>query len=335
MFFTIFNHLKNAKTHTADYYVQGITTGNRTVLAQAITLCESTLPEHRVLANEVLKLCLPHAGKSIRVGITGVPGVGKSTFIESLGMYLTGLNHRVAVLAVDPSSALTKGSILGDKTRMEELSINPLAFIRPSPSAGNLGGVANRTRETIILCEAAGYDVVLVETVGVGQSETDVKNMTDFFLLLMLAGAGDELQGIKRGIMEMADSIVINKADGDNFDKARVARADYARAAHMFPATESGWVTRIEVCSALEKKGIDTVWKIIEEHHNLLNSKGLIQETRQKQNLSWFRQMVDEGLLAHFSTHNKTLITETEHAVAAGLLLPTEAASTLLNKLLK
>ncbi|HSG67586.1 MAG TPA: methylmalonyl Co-A mutase-associated GTPase MeaB, partial [Bacteroidales bacterium] len=226
----------------ADDYVKGILGGNRSLLSRAITLVESALPRHHQLAQQIISNCLPHAGKSIRVGITGVPGVGKSTFIESLGKYLTGKGHKVAVLAIDPSSSKSKGSILGDKTRMEELANDPNAFIRPSASAGSLGGVARKTRESIILCEAAGFDCIFVETVGVGQSETAVHSMVDFFLLLMLAGAGDELQGIKRGIMEMADAIIINKADGTNKEKADMARREYMNALHLFPAPATGWV---------------------------------------------------------------------------------------------
>ncbi len=322
--------MKPNKKYTIADYVKGITTGNRVVLGQAITLAESTLPEHRQLAVQVVKQCLPLSGKSIRVGITGVPGVGKSTFIESLGMYLTAQGHKVAVLAVDPSSARTGGSIMGDKTRMDELAANPNAFIRPSPSAGNLGGVANRTRECIILCEAAGYDIILVETVGVGQSETEVKNMTDFFLLLMLAGAGDELQGIKRGIMEMADAIAINKADGDNLAKAKTARGDYARAVHMYPADDAGWSTRVEVCSAIEKKGIDTVWTIVEEHNLMLKTKGLLNERRKHQNLTWFRQLLGELLTDAFNTHDESGLHDAERAIIEGKLLPSEAAQKLI-----
>lgn len=327
--------MKSNKKYSVANYVEGITAGNRVVLGQAITLCESTLAEHREQALQVLKQCLPLSGKSIRVGITGVPGVGKSTFIESLGMYLTAQGHKVAVLAVDPSSARTGGSIMGDKTRMDELAANPDAFIRPSPSAGNLGGVANRTRECIILCEAAGYDIILVETVGVGQSETEVKNMTDFFLLLMLAGAGDELQGIKRGIMEMADAIAINKADGDNLTKAKTARGDYARAVHMYPADDAGWSTRIEVCSAIEKKGIDTVWKIVEEHNRMLKSKGLLDERRKQQNLTWFRQLLGELLTGAFNNHDENKLHEAEKAIVEGRQLPSEAAQQLIADFLK
>ena len=222
-------------------YIQGILTGDRTILSQAITMIESSNPDHLAMAQDIIEGCLPHSGNSLRIGITGVPGVGKSTFIEAFGKMLTGMGHKVAVLAIDPSSERTKGSILGDKTRMEQLSVDPDAFIRPSPSGSTLGGVARKTRETIVLCEAAGFDVILVETVGVGQSETVVKSMVDFFLLLMLAGAGDELQGIKRGIMEMADALIINKADGDNKPKAAAAQAQYRAALKLFPQNENRW----------------------------------------------------------------------------------------------
>lgn len=236
------NFKRHRKTElTVDDYVKGILDGNRTILSRAITMIESENPAHIAMAQDIIERCLPHSGNSLRVGITGVPGVGKSTFIESFGGMLTSQGHKLAVLAIDPSSERTKGSILGDKTRMETLSVDPNAFIRPSPSGSALGGVARKTRESIILCEAAGFDVILVETVGVGQSETVVKSMVDFFLLLMLAGAGDELQGIKRGIMEMADALVINKADGDNLHKARMAASQYRAALRLFPKSDNGW----------------------------------------------------------------------------------------------
>ncbi|OYT17556.1 MAG: methylmalonyl Co-A mutase-associated GTPase MeaB, partial [Bacteroidetes bacterium 4572_77] len=235
----------------ASYYVEGILKGNRSILSKAITLVESNLQVHRVLAQEIIEACLPHSSNSVRIGITGVPGVGKSTFIEAFGSFLTqDLHKRLAVLAIDPSSQRSKGSILGDKTRMEKLTNDDLAFIRPSPSAGSLGGVAQKTHESIILCEAAGFEVILIETVGVGQSETAVHGMVDFFLLLMLAGAGDELQGIKRGIMEMADALIINKADGENKQKAALARQEYANALHLFPAAQSGFDPKTQTCSA-------------------------------------------------------------------------------------
>jgi len=264
-------------------YFDGIVAGNMTMLSKAITLVESTNPNHHELAQQIIERCLPRSGKSLRIGITGVPGVGKSTFIEALGKELTSTGHKLAVLAIDPSSSRTKGSILGDKTRMEELSVDKNAFIRPSPSAGSLGGVARKTRESIILCEAAGFDVVFVETVGVGQSEVAVHSMVDFFLLLMLAGAGDELQGIKRGIMEMADAIFINKADGDNLQKAKNARIEYQNALHLFPPTESGWVPQVGTCSAHSKKGIITVWEVIKQYEVLAKSNGYFERKRQDQ----------------------------------------------------
>lgn len=306
--------------------------GNRAALAKAITLAESTLPQHRNEANQVLTACLPRSGNSIRVGITGVPGVGKSTFIEALGLYLIEQGHRVAVLAVDPSSTLSKGSILGDKTRMEELSANANAFIRPTPSGGNLGGVANRTREAIILCEAAGYNIILIETVGVGQSEMEVKAMSDFFLLLMLAGAGDELQGIKRGIMEMADGIAINKADGDNLPKAKAARGDYARAIHLFNAPASGVTPQVELCSALHKQGIDTVWAMIDQYVRHTQANGYFAAHRSTQWQQWFTKEIESQLLQAFY-NNPTIqanIAELTKAVANGTLMPTAAAEQLI-----
>src|SRR6478609_11290562 len=250
-------------------YVKGILKGDRFILGRAITVIESDLPADQMLAEKIMAKILPKAGNSIRIGITGVPGVGKSTFIEAFGKYLTGRNKKVAVLAIDPSSQKTKGSILGDKTRMDQLAVDPLAFIRPSATRLTLGGVASKTQETILLCEAAGFEVIIVETVGVGQSEVAVKNMVDFFLLLMLAGAGDELQGIKKGIMEMTDAMVITKADGDNVDHATRAQAEYQHALHLFPASSSGWEPRVVTASALKGKGIDAVWKMITEYQSL------------------------------------------------------------------
>ena len=251
---------------TAEELITGILEGDKAALSRAITLVESTNPEHLEKANEVIKGCLPHANNSIRIGITGVPGVGKSTFIEAFGTHLTALGKKVAVLAVDPSSSISHGSILGDKTRMEELVKDKKAFIRPSASGGTLGGVARKTREAIILCEACGFDTIIIETVGVGQSETAVHSMVDFFLLLKISGAGDELQGIKRGIMEMTDTIVINKADGDNIVKAKLAKSEFNRALHLFPPKSSGWMPKVTTCSAYEKTGIDGIWDIITEY---------------------------------------------------------------------
>ena len=282
---------------SAAEYVAGIRGGDRAVLARAITLVESDLPSDVDLASEVIETCLPHAGHSRRVGITGVPGVGKSTFIEALGTHLTReLGETVAVLSIDPSSPVSGGSILGDKTRMERLATDERAFIRPSPSRGHLGGVARRTREAMLLCEAAGYQNVFVETVGVGQSETAVRSMTDFFLLLMLAGAGDELQGMKRGILEMTDLIAINKADGDNRRRAERARHDYESALHFFPAGADGWTPRVITCSALQREGIAEIWSAILEHRALVESNGSFARLREEQALEWMREALLLGL---------------------------------------
>ncbi len=280
--------------------ISGILNGNRTMLSKAITLVESSLPEHHLIAQEIIEACLPYSGNSLRLGVTGVPGVGKSTFIEALGKFLTTNNHKLAVLAIDPSSTQTKGSILGDKTRMEDLATDPQAFIRPSPTAGSLGGVARKTRESIILCEAAGFDIIFVETVGVGQSETAVHAMVDFFLLLMLAGAGDELQGIKRGIMEMADGIVINKADGDNIHKANRAKKEYENALHLFPPKQSGWSPLVRTCSAISKTGIENIWKMIMQHHLQLKENDFFEKHRQEQNKNIMFDVINERLKDHF-----------------------------------
>ena len=275
---------------------QQIIEGNRTALGQGITLLESTLPEHEQKAQELLKLCLPHSQKSIRVGVTGVPGVGKSTFIEAFGKLLTGKGKKIAVLAIDPTSERTHGSILGDKSRMHELAADENAFIRPSPSSGILGGVANKTRESIILCEAAGFDIILIETVGVGQSETTVSNLADFFLLLMLAGAGDELQGIKRGIMELADALIITKSDGDNSIKAKNAAMEYKRALHLFPAKENSWIPQVSTCSALNKTGLDTIWELIEKYNNQMQANSYFMGNRNKQNNYWLHHIIKHEL---------------------------------------
>lgn len=318
---------------TVQDYVRGVEEGDRTILARAITLVESNLPAHMETAQEVLRHLLPRTGRSVRVGITGVPGVGKSTFIEAFGCYLTGEGHRVAVLAVDPSSTVTRGSILGDKTRMEKLSRDPHCFIRPSPSRGTLGGVNRKTRETMLLCEAAGYDVVLVETVGVGQSEVTVRSMVDFFLLLMLAGAGDELQGIKKGIMELADSLLINKADGDNRLRAEAARAEYSRALHyLAPATE-GWQTEAYTCSARTGDGIPEVWTRIREFTEQTKASGVFEGRRRSQTLEWMHAMVQEHLLSVFRQHPdvQAALPGVEQAVLAGETPATTAARHLLD----
>ena len=288
------------KQPTTDELVLGIIQQDKVALSRAITLIESTHDSHISKASEILKRCLPFANESVRIGITGVPGVGKSTFIEALGKYLTSTGKRVAVLAVDPSSSISRGSILGDKTRMEHLVKDDNAFIRPSPAGESLGGVARKTRETIILCEAAGYDVIIIETVGVGQSETAVHSMTDFFLLLKLAGAGDELQGIKRGIMEMADAVVINKADGDYLKQARHAKTEFMRALHLFPPKENGWSPKVEICSALHNKGIDTTWNIIEDYIQFTSENNSFQKNRKKQNAFWLRHTINEELKTRF-----------------------------------
>ena len=291
---------------TVDDYVKGILNGDRTILSRAITMIESENPTHIAMAQDIIERCLPHSGNSLRIGITGVPGVGKSTFIESFGGMLTAQGHKLAVLAIDPSSERTKGSILGDKTRMETLSIDPNAFIRPSPSGSALGGVARKTRESIILCEAAGFDTIIVETVGVGQSETVVKSMVDFFLLLMLAGAGDELQGIKRGIMEMADALVINKADGDNLPKAKGAASQYRAALKLFPKSDNGWEVPVEVCSARECFALDKVWQIIQDFVTLTKGNGSFDRTRNEQLINIFYHWIEYTLHNRFYNNEAT-----------------------------
>jgi LAO/AO transport system kinase len=313
-------------------YVNGILKGDITLLSKAVTLVESASTKQQQLAHEIITLCLPHSGKSIRVGITGVPGVGKSTFIEALGSYITKRGGKLAVLAIDPSSERTRGSILGDKTRMEELSVDKNAYIRPSPSAGSLGGVARKTRETIILCEAAGFDHIFIETVGVGQSETAVHSMTDFFLLLMLAGAGDELQGIKRGIMEMADTIAINKADGSNIEKAQLAKIQYNNAIHLFPKKDSGWEPNVLTCSAAEKTGIAEVWKQIELYKTLTAENGYFKIKRNQQATYWMHETIQEQLRRDFYDDPviKAKIAELEKQVLEDKLSSFMAAGELL-----
>lgn len=290
---------------SADDFIKGILDGNRVILSKAITLVESVKPAHHLLAQEVIERCLPFSGKSLRIGITGVPGVGKSTFVEALGVHVTSHGNRLAVLAIDPSSSRTKGSILGDKTRMEELATDKNAFIRPSPSAGSLGGVARKTKESIILCEAAGFDIIFIETVGVGQSEIAVHSMVDFFLLLMLAGAGDELQGIKRGIMEMADAIFINKADGDNRSKANQAKLEYKNALHLFPPPESGWLPVTGTCSALSKEGIPEVWEAIKKYVILTKENGYFLQKRLQQKSLIMIETIKETLKNDFYATEK------------------------------
>ncbi|WP_269242025.1 methylmalonyl Co-A mutase-associated GTPase MeaB [Flavobacterium limnophilum] len=314
--------------------IDGILSKNISALSRAITLVESTNVNHLAKANEVITACLPHANQSVRIGITGVPGVGKSTFIESFGKYLTSLGKKVAVLAVDPSSTISHGSILGDKTRMEELVKDPNAFIRPSASGETLGGVARKTREAITLCEAAGFDTILIETVGVGQSETAVHGMVDFFLLLKISGAGDELQGIKRGIMEMADAIIINKADGDNIKKANLAKAEFSRALHLFPAKKSGWIPTTATCSAITHEGIPEVWETILKFIELTKGNNYFFEKRKEQNQYWMLETINEQLKTNFYNHPEiqNLLDSTKKAVQNNELSPFAAAQLLLEK---
>ena len=280
--------------------VEGLLKGDVTMLSRAVTLVESLSPDHQTLAQEVIEKCLPHSGNSRRIGITGVPGAGKSTSIDVFGLHVLKKGGKLAVLAIDPSSERTKGSILGDKTRMEKLAVHPSAFIRPSPSAGSLGGVARKTRETIVLCEAAGYNNIFVETVGVGQSETAVHSMVDFFLLIQLAGTGDELQGIKRGIMEMADGIVINKADGDNIGPAQLAQAQFRSALHLFPPTTSGWMPEVLTYSGYYEIGIEEVWAMIDRYFDFVEANGYFERKRSQQARYWMYETINEQLRAHF-----------------------------------
>ncbi|MCC9137899.1 methylmalonyl Co-A mutase-associated GTPase MeaB [Pontibacter silvestris] len=294
------------KRFSTETYTQGILAGDRVVLSRAITLVESRLPSDQELAQEVINSVLPYAGHSVRIGITGVPGVGKSTFIEAFGSYIIKEQHKkLAVLAIDPSSQRSGGSILGDKTRMKSLSVNPQAFVRPSPAGKSLGGVTRSTREAIILCEAAGFDTIIVETVGVGQSETAVHAMVDFFLLLMLAGAGDELQGIKRGIMEMADAIAITKADGTNLSKARAARAEYLHALHLYPLAASGWAPQVSTCSAVEHIGLDSIWQTITAYLELTQENNYFEQKRRNQNMQWLYAAIQQGLEERFYSNQQ------------------------------
>ncbi|MPL75710.1 putative GTPase [bioreactor metagenome] len=317
---------------SVEAFMEGILNFNRTIFSQAITLVESALPEHQALAQEIIARCLPHAGNSVRLGVTGVPGAGKSTFIEALGTFLTNNGHKLAVLAIDPSSSRSKGSILGDKTRMEGLSTHPNAFIRPSPSAGSLGGVARKTRETIIICEAAGFDTIIVETVGVGQSEIAVHSMVDFFLLLMISGAGDELQGIKRGIMEMADAIAVNKADGDNKSRAQIACTQIKNALHLFPLPESGWSPPAITCSSLTGDGIPGVWDTIKEYNRFTQANGYFRLKRQQQSKQIMIDSIDHRLHDHFylNPEIKTALRQVEHRMLTDQVTPYQAAAQLL-----
>jgi LAO/AO transport system kinase len=313
--------------------VEGILAGDRIVLARAITLIESVKPADRELAEQVIEDCLPHAGRSVRVGITGVPGAGKSSLIETLGLSLIETHgQRVAVLAVDPSSQISGGSILGDKTRMSSLATNDQAFIRPSPSRGTFGGVAQRTREAMLLCEAAGFGAILVETVGVGQSETAVHGMVDFFVLVLIAGAGDELQGIKRGVMEMADLVAINKADGDNTRAAERARSEAEHALHFFPAQASGWTPRAITCSAKTGKGVGELWQMVREHHAQGVASGWLERMRRAQSRQWMRELIEIGLRMRFESHPavRAHLESIEQAVGEGRLTSFRAARELL-----
>lgn len=332
----------NIKTNKAGRIIdsenlyQGILKGDVSMLARSITLIESSLPADKDKASEIIEKCLPHSGKSFRIGITGVPGVGKSTFIESFGTLLTDMGKRIAVLAIDPTSQKGGGSILGDKTRMEELSRNENAFIRPSAAGNSLGGVTRKTKEAIILCEAAGYDVIIIETVGVGQSEIAVNGMVDFFLLLMLAGAGDELQGIKRGIMEMADALIINKADGDNLIKAKVAKAEYSSALHLFPPNDNQWVSPVLLCSAIEGTGINDIWEMLNGFHEKMTITGFITKNRKEQNLSWMNKALQEELFVRliqkkdFQDHIEKLKNE----VALNKISPFKAIEQIINEII-
>ena len=288
------------KLLSVDKYIKGIREGDISILSRAVTLVESSKPAHQEIAQQLIEKCLPFAGNAKRIGITGVPGAGKSSLIETLGMYLVRKGHKLAVLAIDPSSERSKGSILGDKTRMEELSASKNAFIRPSPSAGSLGGVARKTRETIVLCEAAGFDVVFIETVGVGQSEIAVHSMVDFFLLVQLSGTGDELQGIKRGIMEMADGIVINKADGNNIEKSKAARQQYQNALQLFPPPKSGWLPQALTCSSHEKTGIAELWDMIENYIAFVTKNEYLETKRNEQAKYWMYESINDHLQRQF-----------------------------------
>lgn len=321
------------KTYSVSEYVEGIFKGNVALLSQAVTLVESSRIEHRSIAQEVIEKCIPYSGKSIRIGITGVPGAGKSTSIDTFGIHLIKENHKLAVLAIDPSSEISKGSILGDKTRMERLSIEKNAFIRPSPTAGSLGGVARKTRETIILCEAAGFDRIIIETVGVGQSETAVHSMVDFFLLIQLPGTGDELQGIKRGIMEMADGIAINKADGNNIEKAKLAQNQFQNALHLFPPTESGWKPEVLLYSGYFETGISEVLNMINNYISFVVNNGYFQHKRNEQLKYWMYETIDEKLKSNFYNNPdiQKQLSECEIEVLNSTMSPFGAANKILN----
>ncbi len=328
---------RGPRRKSAAEYIDGVRAGNRVVLSQAITLTESTRPEDQELASEVVHACLPHAGNSLRIGITGIPGVGKSTFIESFGQLLLERGHKLSVLAIDPSSERSKGSILGDKTRMEALTREQNAYIRPSPSGGSPGGVARKTRESIILCEAAGFDRILVETVGVGQGETIVHSMVDFFLLLMLPGAGDELQGMKRGIMEMADGIAITKSDSGNDKKAKIAAADYRRALELFPPADHGWKAEVILTSAVTGMGLDEVYSLLENFLDSMKANGHFDKRWKGQAVYWMNEYLGELIRNRIleNRESREYRAELKERVIAGTLSPFEAAGMLLDHALK
>ena len=327
---------KMKKVRSVEDFVKGIIKGDRMILSQAITLVESTRPSDQIKAQKIIEACLPHSGNSIRVGITGIPGVGKSTFIEALGKQVISKKRKVAVLAIDPSSSVTKGSILGDKTRMNDLSVEKNAFIRPSPAGSSLGGVARKTRETILLCEAAGFETIFVETVGVGQSETAVHSMVDFFLLLLVPGAGDELQGIKRGIVEMADILAVNKADGDQINAAKNARKEYRNALHLMPLKESKIQPKVLTCSAIEETGIDEIWKLLLENQKLTKKNHFFYKKRKEQSLFWLHEQIGSGLKDFFYKNEeiKMRLEEMEKEVLEGKRNSFSAADELLNMFL-
>lgn len=320
------------KTLSVDEYVNGVLNFDRNILGRAITLIESNNPQHQEIAQQVLKKLLPYSGNSLRIGITGVPGAGKSTLIESFGLFLINQGHKVAVLTIDPSSTVTKGSILGDKTRMEKLSKEENCFIRPSPSGGTLGGVARKSRETITVCEASGFDVVLIETVGVGQSEVTVRSMVDFFLLVLIAGGGDELQGIKRGIMELVDAILINKADGDNEKKANISKADYENALHYLQPATKGWQPKVFTGSALTGKGIPELWNTIKEFEMITKQSRIFEQRRKEQLVQWVRRMVEDWIIDEFYSNErvKKMLKSIEEEITEGKITPTLAAEKLL-----
>jgi LAO/AO transport system kinase len=320
---------------TPNDYLQGILSGNRRAIAKTITLIESRLDEHQKTAFEVMEMILPYTGNSIRLGVTGVPGVGKSTFIENLGVHLADKGHKVAVLAVDPTSSRSGGSILGDKTRMEQLSAHPNTFIRPSPAGDTLGGVAARTREIMLVCEAAGFDVIFVETVGVGQSETSVASMADFFLVLMIAGAGDELQGIKKGVLELADGIAINKADGDNIKAVERAKSDLELAMHLISPATPTWTTPVVTCSSVIEGGTKGVWDIVLDHRKKFQGSGEFEQRRRQQSLEWMWTLVEDGLKRRFKNNEKInrAIPEISRQVEDEKMTPSAAAATLLSYL--